>query len=288
MNPDAALEYWHDLRDLAGANLKVHLTGGEPFGDWPALLAVLQAAQIQGMTAHEVETNASWCTDRQEAQRRCRKLDEVGLGRLVVSCDLYHQEFVPYERVALLAEVAQKILGPERLRIRWRDFFADPVSVNDMSPPQRRQAYVQAWQNHRDRLTGRAADQIAPLLALQAPETFAGQNCGKAILASRHVHIDPLGNVFPGVCAGIVLGNAANERLARIRRRLASSPDEILQRLITFGPCGLLDLAQQHGYRPSGRGFAGKCHLCSDLRKYLFKEGKFAPTIGPAQCYREY
>ena len=95
MSPDAALKYWHDLKDLAGANLKVHLTGGEPFGDWPALLAVLQAAQIQGMTAHEVETNASWCTDRQEAQRRCRKLDEAGLGRLP-------SDFVPPEGIRLV------------------------------------------------------------------------------------------------------------------------------------------------------------------------------------------
>ena len=46
MSPDAALEYWHDLKDLAGANLKVHLTGGEPFGDWPALLAVLPFSRI--------------------------------------------------------------------------------------------------------------------------------------------------------------------------------------------------------------------------------------------------
>lgn len=288
MSPAAALEYWHDLRVLAGPELKVHLTGGEPFGDWPALLAVLQAAQTHGLTAHEVETNASWCTDRQEAQRRCRKLDQVGLGRLVISCDLYHQEYVPYERVALLAEVAQEILGSDRLRIRWRDFFANPVSIGDMPPDQRRQVYAQAWPNHRDRLTGRAADEIAPMLELHRPAAFAEQNCSKAILASRHVHIDPLGNVFPGVCAGIVLGNAAHDGLAQIRRRLARSPNEILECLITSGPCGMLDLAKKHGYRPNGRGFAGKCHLCSDLRTYLFNKGKFDRTIGPIQCYREH
>lgn len=282
-----AVNYWLDLEALAGAGVKVHLTGGEPFGNWPGLLAILQAARARGLQAHEVETNAFWCTDRLEVQRRCEQLNKVGIGRLVVSCDVYHQQYVPYERVARLVEAGRKVLGSERVRIRWRDFFANPVEVGDLPLAQRKRLYLQAWANHPDRLTGRAAEQIAPLLEMQSPQAFAGHDCSRAILSSRHVHIDPLGNVFPGVCAGLVLGNALEGGLRRVRDRLRETEDDVLGRLIEFGPWGLMELARQYGYRPNRRGFAAKCHLCSEVRSFLFEKGEFTPTVGPAQCYRQ-
>ena len=287
MSVSDALDYWQSLESMAGPHAKLHLTGGEPFSNWPALLAILQAAHAQGLTAHELETNASWCTDPQLAQQRCRQLKQLDLGRLVVSCDIYHQQFVPFQRVALLVRTAQDVLGSERVRIRWRDFFADPVDVNGLDQEDCQRLFRRAWQAHRDRLTGRAAWMIAPLLDLHPPETFADRNCHKSIFASRHVHIDPAGNVFPGVCAGLVLGNARHRPLPQIWADLAHTQDEILLTLARSGPYGLLQIANRLGYQPCYAGFADKCHLCAEVRSFLARTGKFEPTIGPAQCYRE-
>ena len=68
MSVSDALSYWQALEVLAGPGTKVHLTGGEPFGNWPGLMAILRAAHVEGLHAHEVETNAFWCTRRQDVQ----------------------------------------------------------------------------------------------------------------------------------------------------------------------------------------------------------------------------
>ncbi len=287
MSVSDALTYWQSLESMAGPHAKVHLTGGEPFTNWPALLAVLQAAHDEGLFAHELETNASWCTTPQLVRQRCRQLQRLDLGRLVVSCDVYHQQFVPFQRVKLLVNVAQDILGSELVRIRWRDFFADPVDINGLDQAECQRLFLRAWQTHRDRLTGRAARMIAPLLDLHPPETFAHRDCYKSIFASRHVHIDPAGNVFPGVCAGLVLGNARNRTLDQIWADLAHTKDGILLTLARAGPYGLLQIAHDLGYQPYRGTFADKCHLCAEVRSFLARTGKFEPTIGPARCYRE-
>jgi len=187
----------------------------------------------------------------------------------------------------LLVETASEVLGPQRVRIRWRDFFANPVDISGLDSQQTRQLYRSAWQNHHDRLTGRAAAEIAPLLELHPVQTFSGQNCRKTILASQHVHIDPAGNVFPGVCTGLMVGNARENTLGDLWDRLINTPDRILQALIAEGPYGLLPIAGHLGYQPAEAGFANKCHLCTEARRFLFSSGKFSATIGPEQCYHE-
>lgn len=287
MSVHDALAYWRSLEAMAGPQAKIHLSGGEPFSNWPALLGILQAAHAEGLAAHELETNASWCTSSQLAQHRCRELEQLGLARLVVSCDVYHQQFVPFERVRLLVRTAQDILGAERVRIRWRDFFADPVDLSGLDQENCREFFRRAWQQHHDRLSGRAGRMIGPLLDLHPAQSFADQNCCRSILGSRHVHIDPWGNVFPGVCAGVVLGNAREKPLARIWADLAETEDEVLVALVESGPFGLLSIAEKLGYRPCEEGFADKCHLCWQVRSFLARSGEFEPTIGPVQCYRE-
>ena len=282
-----ALTYWKAIEQMAGTGAKVHISGGEVFGNWPGLLDVLRAAEKEGLRAYEVETNAFWCNDRQEAYERCRLLDEAGIGRLVVSCDVYHQEHVDFECVKILVETASEVLGPERVRVRWRDFFANPIDASDMGRAEREQLYREAWQNHHDRLTGRAAREVAPLLELHQAEEFAGLNCSKSILAGRHVHIDPAGNVFPGVCAGLMVGNVREKSLAELWDLLVDTHNEILLSLIKQGPYGLMEIAKQFGYESRESEFANKCHLCAQVRRFLYVSGEFRRTIGPGECYCE-
>lgn len=287
MSVSDALTYWKGIEAMAGPAAKVHLTGGEAFANWAALLAILQAAHAQGLYAYEVETNAFWCTEPKQVHQRCSQLNQLNLQRLVVSCDIYHQQYIPFERVKLLVQIATDVLGAQRVRIRWRDFFANPVDISDLDPQQANQTYRRAWLSHHDRLTGRAAEEIAPLLEMHDLSTFAGQNCRKSILASRHVHIDPAGNVFPGVCSGLVVGNARQNTLPQLWDFLLNSKDKILKTLIQQGPHGLISIGAQLGYQTHQDGFASKCHLCTEVRRFLWKTGKFAPTIGPKQWYYE-
>jgi len=83
------------------------------------------------------------------------------------------------------------------------------------------------------------------------------------------------------------VGNARQNPLSQLWDLLLSSEDQILQTLVQQGPYGLVSVAARLGYHPAQDGFAGKCHLCTKVRRFLWGTGKFASTIGPEQCYFE-
>jgi hypothetical protein len=156
----------------------------------------------------------------------------------------------------------------------------------------------------RERLNGRAADTLAKYLPLKDLAGFVDNNCSMPLLRSRHVHVDPGGLVMPGTCSGIILGRAAQETMPDIWRRLcedfpASDGHEtartpgadggdrrrpVVRRLAEAGPCGLLDEACRLGFQPAG-GYASKCHLCWELRRFFVRLGLHGDELGPRWLY---
>jgi hypothetical protein len=251
-------------------------------------LAVLEAARRAGLTPPDnVETNAFWATDDELTRSRLEQLDQLGLRLLVVSADVYHQEFVPLERVRRCVETARAVLGPNRVRVRWWDFYNDPLDLTSASAAEKRRAFDAALHRHQDRLTGRAALQLAQFLPRHRTAHFCGENCAKAILGSRHVHIDGYGNIFPGVCSGIILGNAATQTVSEVWHdvpcRWPGNP--VVCALVNGGSYELMRRAEAFGFQESPEGYANKCHLCSSVRQFLFERGVWPELLGPAECY---
>jgi MoaA/NifB/PqqE/SkfB family radical SAM enzyme len=286
-----ALEMWRGLDRLAaerGKKMRIHLSGGEAFGDWPRLLSIIRAARDAGLTPLEkIETNAFWATSEGVTRTRLEQLDALGMELLVVSTDVYHQEFVPFDRVKRCVEVAREVLGRGRVRVRWWDFFNEPLDPRELDRTERRQAYAQALARHKDRITGRAADQLADLLPRKRAEHFRGQNCVKEVLHSRHVHIDPYGNVFPGVCNGIILGNALKKSPEELWDNLSANwrDHPVVATVVAGGSHELTQRAKQFGYEELEVGYANKCHLCHHVRRFLHEHCIWPEHIGPAECY---
>jgi hypothetical protein len=140
----------------------------------------------------------------------------------------------------------------------------------------------------RDRLTGRAAEQIAVKLQSGPPESFADKPCRERLLRSKHVHVDPAGRITPGVCVGIVLGLGTRESIPEIWRRLAAdrAGRAVLHTLAEKGPVGLLPIARDSAFVPRA-GYAGKCHLCWDIRKHLARSGLSRDELGPVWIYED-
>ncbi len=291
MSPGAALELWRGLDRLAAAHgrtMRVHLAGGEPFGDWPRLLAVVRAARDAGLTRLEkIETNAFWATSDNLTRARLEQLDALGMERLLVSADVYHQEFIPFDRVRRCVAIARQVLGPRRVRVRWWDFFNHPTEIRRATPEERAAAYAAALARHSDRLTGRAADLLAPFLPRYPATEFRNQNCVSEVLHGGHVHVDAYGNVFPGTCGGIILGNAAARPIDALWADLAIHwpRNPVLSAVAAGGAFELMRRAILFGYVPLAEGYANKCHLCSHVRQYLFDAGCWPEAVGPAECY---
>ena len=292
MSVDTAVRVWRELEELAaaqGVGMRVHLAGGEPCNDWPRLLGLLRAAREAGLAPVEkIETNAGWATDDGLTRARLEHLNVLGVERLVISCDVFHQEHVPLERVQRCVRVAREVFGRGRVIVRWWDFLRDPCDVCSMTREQTQAAFVAALGQHPDRLTGRAAEQLAPLLPGRPAEAFAGENCVAAVLGSRHVHIDAYGHIFPGVCSGIILGRATPERsVGEVWRELAANWQQhlVVAALVRGGSFALLEHARAAGFCERAVGYADKCHLCADVRRWLFERGQWPAWLGPRECY---
>lgn len=357
MTVEQALTLWRGLNhQLAADGLKedggtpaagqplacrIHFAGGEPFYDFDHLLAIARAAQAQGLRVFEkVETNAFWAKEDDETRLRLELLRDAGMGMLMISADVYHQEFVPVERCRRAARIAREVLGDKGVRVRWWDSLEVEVDVLALEPARRRQVFADALVRHRERLLGRAADTLADQYECQPPGFFTNESCAEATLGSRHVHIDSYGNVIPGVCSGIVWGHVAppppynqqatvapggNPGLVMDRERDKSASisialpvipkdvganhrwpqqfatiDElwryaavkwqehpIISRVVAGGSYRLYECAREQGYVPRVNGYASKCHLCHDVRRWLREHGYFGTTLGPDEVYRE-
>jgi hypothetical protein len=294
VDPLDAVRWWQELDEMArrlGKTVKIHLTGGEPFGKWPVLLEVAARAHEKGLTAgggfQKVETNAYWATDAGIVQERLAALDRLGMQKLVVSTDPFHQMFVAPERVRTCVETARRVLGPQRVQARWLDWYDHMQDLRNVPPGQTYELFREAITQHRERLTGRAAAEVAPLLPGLPVDSYVGQACDRPILGSRHVHIDPYGNVLAGTCTGVLLGNARDRPLHAIWADLAelSNLHPLLSQLIEGGPHALLPYARPLGFEPRPAGYASKCHLCSHIRQFLYENQRFAGTLGPRECY---
>jgi MoaA/NifB/PqqE/SkfB family radical SAM enzyme len=236
MPVETAIGAWQSLKKLAGETASVHITGGEPFLNREHLEAVMRACKHEKLgLVEQVETNASWAVDAKTIREQLRILDELGMAKLKISCDPFHQEYVPIDRVRLLAAIAEEMLGKERVLVRWQKYLDNPIET-----AKRDECHEQCLRDYPCRFTGRAGGELAELLADKTIEDLATKTCCKSFLGAKGVHIDPLGNVFSGVCSGIILGNISVKPLEQIWRQIVWRNIEFVYILCASGSVGML------------------------------------------------
>jgi organic radical activating enzyme len=287
MTLDTAMSAWEGLRELAGESASIHITGGEPFLYLDQMVAILGEAKRRGLgTVDQIETNAFWADSRQGMVDTLRLLDSLGMRILKISCDPFHQEYVGIDKVRSLAAVATEVLGKDRVLVRWEKYAQDPVDTGGMAWEEKAAHYMASLHEFPCRFTGRAADRLAGIAPIKTPDELAALSCSGSFLGAKGIHVDPFGNVFSGTCSGIIIGNVNETTLAEMWRRFDPPNVEVIGRLFEGGPAALAKEAQEAGFRLAPH-YAGKCHLCSDIRKFFFDNTLFAAIIGPVQCYSE-
>ncbi len=285
MHIDTVLSIWQSLRILAGDAAKIHITGGEPFLYWDHLLEILEEAKKQNLGKVDlIETNGFWATNGETIKQRLKALDRLGMLRLKISTDPFHQEYVNMEPVRLLSSIAIETLGSDRVLVRWKKYLENPVEMTGLSADERKRQYIRAMNDYHCRFTGRAARKLAELVAHAPIEDLTSMNCKSDFLAAKGIHIDPFGNVFSGTCSGIIIDNVNQKPLEEIWKEFHPKKNDLIKTLFNFGPVGLLDKAIKLGYRVSEH-YASKCHLCTSVRQFYFDHGLEKTIIGPKECY---
>lgn len=285
MPTETAMAAWEGLLRIAGDTAKIHITGGEPFLYFDRLSDILtQARRLKLTGLDSIETNAQWGEDEHDISEKLKFLDAMGLDRLKISWDPFHEEFIPVESVQRLTAIARKILGPQRVLVRWEKNLDRPSGIRDKTESEKILILKNALTSDPCRFTGRAAQVLGPLAACHPPEYFQNRNCQSVLLSAKGVHIDPYGNVFNGQCSGMTIGNITHFPLDVLWQNWQPNCQDFWDVLYHNGPYGFMERACAMGY-PVREKYASKCHLCTDIRRFFFDNSDYSPIIAPKDCY---
>lgn len=130
---------------------------------------------------------------------------------------------------------------------------------------------------------GRAALRLKHLYPKYPADFFVKESCRPPFLRDWHNHFDNYGNILPGYCGGISLGNWRTlDRLLHEGIDLDSHP--VLKFLINQDFKGLLQFSKELGYKESSAGYISKCDLCVDIRRQLLAMKEF-DELKPKEFY---
>ncbi len=101
---------WVDQAHALGSLMLVGFSGGEPFLYMKEMKAVAHYASKKYGLPSVAATNAFWAVTPEIAVATLSSLFDLGLRRLLISVDDFHQEFIPLERVKNCLSAA-KVLG---------------------------------------------------------------------------------------------------------------------------------------------------------------------------------
>ncbi len=282
---DTAIEAWEGLKRLTGPKARIHITGGEPFLAFDRMADIVRQAYQLGLTPIDtIETNGGWATDVAIIRERIVFLARHGMDRLKISWDPFHAEYVDFDSIRRLVDTVSQIIGRDRVLVRWDMYLNHPVDLKQLTIEQKNMEYKRTVLEYPIRFTGRSAGQLADLLSRQTMDDLSKHRCLETFLSAKGVHIDPYGNVFSGLCSGIIVGNIHQKPLDRMWQDFDPHKHDVIGRLCSQGPYGLLNEAHQAGFviRPH---YAGKCHLCTRIRQFFFDIRRHLSIIGPEDCY---
>lgn len=90
---------WVDQAQALGNLMLVGFSGGEPFLYLKEMTAVTRYASERYGLPSVAATNAFWAVTPERAAATLRSLYDLGMRRLLVSVDDFHQEWIPLDRV---------------------------------------------------------------------------------------------------------------------------------------------------------------------------------------------
>jgi hypothetical protein len=253
----------------------VVFTGGEPFLLGKDLYSAVDYAAKKGLKTRIV-TSAYWATSPERAYQTLRRLNDHGLTEINYSCDDFHQEYVPLERIKWANEAASKVGLPALIACKGL--------ANSRITPQYLEEYFGT------ELTRFKPGQKNPKnnvisYGVTVPVGWQSQllvdedllwnenlDCWKTLCSSvlERIVITPQGKV--AICCGIgsneipetIVGDVNDKPLLEIL--MSANKDLIVNWLALEGPYGIMRFVQDRRPEIKFRDrYVNICHLCHDI-----------------------
>ncbi|ACK42205.1 MULTISPECIES: radical SAM protein [Dictyoglomus] len=287
---------WKDYTPPPDKNILfhgIHFAGGEPFLNFPLLLYAVKKAKELGLYIGYVETNASWCINKEDVYEKFSLLKSSGLPKIFISCSPFHAEKIPLKRTLLAIETALEVFGPKNVIVYMEHFLGEiaKIDIENSIPLEKwieiygeKMAGYIFWEGYALIPGGRSGFYLGHLFKKYSAEVFREENCRFEILESQHAHFDLYGNYIPYFCGGLSLGKI--EDLEEFYENFDLEKLPFVKILVEEGPYGLMKYAEKFGFKKSQEGYVGKCHLCVDVRRYINEIFPFSQELNPKNFYK--
>ena len=263
-----------------GVNSGIHFSGGEPFLNFGLLAEGVRMAKELDIPSVFVETNSVWATNEDVTREKLNILKNQGMDGILISVNPFFIEHVPFERVKRAAKISYEIFSSNAI-IYQPEFFYEfnEMGLSSTLPFDEyitHKSKVALTQKVEFFISGRAPYKMEPYgLFPHFPANLVMDiPCNTSLIRSWHNHFDNYGNFQPGFCGGISLGNW-NELHELIEEGVEMEDKPILKSLIEDDFKNLLEYAKNKGYRERKNGYLSKCHLCTDIRKFLANQENY-------------
>ncbi|MBS3772533.1 MAG: 4Fe-4S cluster-binding domain-containing protein [Bacteroidales bacterium] len=265
----------------------IHIGGGEPMLNISGLLNVADEAKAMGMGIHYVETNASWYKNEEQAVKILETLRKHGITNLLISMSPFHNEHIPFYKVKGAINACKKT-GIQPLP--WiMDFYSDMDAFDD----QKRhllEEYEETFgadylwnipRRYWTHLGGRAVFTYKDIFPLQPLERILANPPCDELEDTSHFHIDLYGNYIPGLCSGLAI------RMEDMGEPLDENQYPFITMLYNEGIQAFFHhVRKEYGFSPQ-KEYLNKCHLCNDIRLFLFREKQLdSHELKPDGYYR--
>jgi hypothetical protein len=284
------------LKGCRFASREIHIAGGEPMLVPDKVLEMAGILAAQDLPVSFIESNGYWGSQPEVFGPVLERLKVLGLKRFVLSCSPFHLEAVSHPVLKQAMALTVEILGPQGCTVFDSAFeplvkelfntFPENLTLNGFLracgsgiEPYLRQQYAL-------HTGGRVGYGFLSNILERRPAREFDQPCQEIIVPPSHCHLDPLGNYIPDVCMGLTLGNICQLDDLLDLTRLNKRP--VFRILAEEGPFGLARWAKDTvGYSFEKQSYVGRCHLCTDVRRYLWKLGQNREELQPDVFYME-
>lgn len=280
--------------ESAGRVRGIHFAGGEAFLDSTRLLQLVKIATELRIPIDYIETNGGWCVDPTTTREKMEELKDAGLTCLLVSASPFHAEFIPPKRTLQAIDAAREVFGFNGVIVWLPEFLRDILSIglDDTIPFDEyvskvgRNSVVNAVAYGGAMVPGgRAGIRLKEHMRLLPAERLCGGTCQNELLYSGHGHFDLYGNYIPASCTGITIKDARD--LPSMIRTFEPGDHKIIDVLCKGGVGELMRFAaRNYDFNPASEGYAGKCHLCVEIRRHIVSRTDEYPELGPEGFYR--
>jgi len=264
--------------------VSLHLTGGEPFINFPLLLEAVKLTKKYEIPFF-VETNCYWAKNEEVAEEKLKKIKEGGLNSIMLSYSVFYLNKVPVENFEIAMKKSFEIFGMENVSFYTIDAYRiikekgirGTMNFEDCLKIIGQEKFINFLKNYIVP-KGKFLYTLENWFVKFKAEKFKGANCIGEFLNPYHIHIDLYGNYITSFCSGITPG-----KFEEVLKNGINTGDKILNFLMT-DIYDLLLWAESYGYKRKD-GYINKCHLCLDIRKFLI-ENKFKfDSLKPEEFY---